>query len=251
MPVCSGYLVAVGWQGSICSTAFLAGTIIQGIVILNHPTHSPQPYQDTLLVWAVMVLCVFFNVFLAKKLPFVEGVLLIVYVVGFFVVIIPLWVLAPRSPASEVFTTFNNDGGWSSKGVAVMICLGGVVPSLAGYDCAVHADQDKMAEEIEDASKTLPQSIVSGVALNGIMGLIMVITVCFTIGDTQSILSTIVPRGWEARLFAPLPCLYLADELIHFSMDDSTPAGVFLKPKPNDLLDLCPDGIQALKVGRH
>ncbi|KAK5709338.1 hypothetical protein LTR17_019851 [Elasticomyces elasticus] len=134
----SGYLVAVGWQGSICSTSFLAGTIIQGMVVLNDPTYSPQPYQGTLLVWAVMVFCVFFNIFLAKRLPFVEGILLIIYIVGFFVVIIPLWVLAPRSPASEVFTTFNNNGGWSSKGVAVMVGLGGVVPSLAGYDCAVH-----------------------------------------------------------------------------------------------------------------
>lgn len=31
-----------------------------------------------------------------------------------------------------------------------------------------------MAEEIQDASKTLPQAIVYGVAVNGIMGLIMV-----------------------------------------------------------------------------
>ncbi|KAK3615805.1 hypothetical protein LTR56_026368 [Elasticomyces elasticus] len=181
----SGYLVAVGWQGSICSTSFLAGTIIQGMVVLNDPTYSPQPYQGTLLVWAVMVFCVFFNIFLAKRLPFVEGILLIIYIVGFFVVIIPLWVLAPRSPASEVFTTFNNNGGWSGKGVAVMVGLGGVVPSLAGYDCAVH-----MAEEIKDASRTLPRAIVFGVAVNGTMGLIMVITVCFTLGDTQSILST-------------------------------------------------------------
>ncbi|KAK3071268.1 hypothetical protein LTR53_008950 [Teratosphaeriaceae sp. CCFEE 6253] len=169
----------------ICSTAYLAGTIIQGLIILNHPTYSPQPYQGTLLVWAVMLFCVIFNVFLAKRLPFVEGVLLIIYVVGFFAIIIPLWVLAPRSPASEVFTTFNNEGDWSSKGVAVLVGLGGIVPSLAGYDCAVH-----MAEEIKDSSKTLPQAIVLGVAVNGIMGLIMVITICFTLGDTDSILGT-------------------------------------------------------------
>ncbi|KAK0272015.1 hypothetical protein LTR35_013185 [Friedmanniomyces endolithicus] len=185
----SGYLVAVGWQGSVCGTAFLAGTIIQGMAILNDATYSPQPYQGTLLVWAVMVFCVFFNIFLAKRLPFVEGVLLIIYVIGFFVIIIPLWVLAPRSPASEVFTTFNNEGGWSSTGVAVMVGLGGVVPSLAGYDCAVH-----MAEEIKDSSKTLPQAIVFGVAVNGLMGLIMFITMCFTLGDTTSILAT--PTGY-------------------------------------------------------
>lgn len=59
-------------------------------------------------------------------------------IIGFFVIIIPLWVLAPISDAHDVFTTFNNGGGWSSTGVAVMVGMGGVVPSLAGFDCAVH-----------------------------------------------------------------------------------------------------------------
>ena len=40
----------------------------------------PQHYQGTLLVWAVTSFCVIFNVFLAKRLPFVEGVLLTIYV---------------------------------------------------------------------------------------------------------------------------------------------------------------------------
>ena len=47
-----------------------------------------------------------------------------------------------------------------------------------------------IAEEIEDASRTLPKAILSGVALNGIMGLIMVITLCFTLGDVDTILGT-------------------------------------------------------------
>ena len=46
------------------------------------------------------------------------------------------------------------------------------------------------AEEIKDASVTLPRSVVSGVIINGIMGFIMVITICFTLGDIQSLLTT-------------------------------------------------------------
>ncbi|KAK4539385.1 hypothetical protein LTR36_010986 [Oleoguttula mirabilis] len=141
-----------------------AGTIIQGLIVLNDSSYSPQPYQGMLLVWAVTVFCILFNVFLARRLPFVEGVLLIIYIVGFFVIIIPLWVLAPRADARTVFTTFNNAGGWNSK---------------------VH-----MAEEIKDSSKTLPEAIVYGVIVNGVMGLVMVITMCFTLGDPESILST-------------------------------------------------------------
>ena len=134
----SGYLVAIGWQGSICSTAFLAGTITQGLITLNDDNYNPQPYQGTLLVWAIMAFCVFFNVFMAKRLPIVENTLLVTYILGFFAILIPLWVLGPRADARQVFTTFNNAGDWSSTGIAFMVGLGGIVPSLAGYDCAIH-----------------------------------------------------------------------------------------------------------------
>jgi len=47
-----------------------------------------------------------------------------------------------------------------------------------------------IAEEIKDASKTLPKAIMSGVAVNGVLGFLMVITLCFTLGDVTDILST-------------------------------------------------------------
>ena len=47
---------------------------------------------------------------------------------GFFAIAIPLWVLAPMAPASEVFGTFANYGGWANSGVACLVGL----PSLAG-----------------------------------------------------------------------------------------------------------------------
>lgn len=147
----TGYLVATGWQLSICSTAFLAGTIIQGLIVLNDSNYASQPYQGTLLVWAVTVFCILFNIFLARRLPLVEGILLVIYIVGFFVIIIPLWVLAPRADAREVFTTFNNAGGWNSKGTAFMVGLSGIIPGLAGYDCAVHMGMLRPFEPIGDS----------------------------------------------------------------------------------------------------
>ena len=91
-----------------------------------------------MLVIAVTVFSVIFNTFLAKKLPAVEGVILIIYIIGFFAIIIPLWVMAPRANAHAVFTQFSNAGAWSSTGTAVMIGMSGSIASLAGFDCAVH-----------------------------------------------------------------------------------------------------------------
>jgi choline transport protein len=70
---------------------------------------------------AVGIFAIAFNSFGAKHLPLFEGVMLAGFVVGFFAICIPLWVLAPKSPASEVFGKFDNFGGWASIGAACIV----------------------------------------------------------------------------------------------------------------------------------
>ena len=79
-----------------------------------------------------------FNTFLAKKLPLIENLILVLYILGFFATIIPLWVLAPRSSAKSVFLEFSNGGNWSSTGTSVMIGLLTPITSMLGFDCMVH-----------------------------------------------------------------------------------------------------------------
>ncbi|KAH2212164.1 hypothetical protein KXV58_009486, partial [Aspergillus fumigatus] len=81
---------------------------------------------------------ILFNTFLAKNLPMVEGLILIIHVVGLFAIIIPLWVLAPRNSAKAVFTEFNNAGGWDSDGTATLVGLSTTITAMIGYDCSVH-----------------------------------------------------------------------------------------------------------------
>lgn len=120
---------------------------------------------------AVAVVATLMNTYGAKKLPILEGIVLVVQVVGFFSIIIPLWVLAPKAPASEVFGSFTNDRGWSSIGAACFVGSITATASFAGSDAAVH-----MAEETEDASKAVPRMIMLTIAVNGIMAFIFIIT---------------------------------------------------------------------------
>ena len=46
------------------------------------------------------------------------------------------------------------------------------------------------AEELRDASRTLPKAIFWGVILNSILGYLTVFTLCFTITDLSALLST-------------------------------------------------------------
>jgi choline transport protein len=73
------------------------------------------------MTMAVGVFAITFNSFGAKHLPLFEGIMLAAFVVGFFAICIPLWVLAPKSSASEVFGKFDNFGGWTSIGAACIV----------------------------------------------------------------------------------------------------------------------------------
>lgn len=51
-----------------------------------------------------------------------------------------------------------------------------------------------IAEEIKDASETLPRAMTWAVMLNALLGFIMILTLCFTLGDAKAILAT--PTGF-------------------------------------------------------
>ncbi|KAF7508647.1 hypothetical protein GJ744_009039 [Endocarpon pusillum] len=178
----TGWLCTLGWQTGVAAGAFFVGTIIQGLITLNVSTYEPQPWHGTLMVIAVGCFTVGFNTFLAKKLPFVEGMLLILHVAGLFAIIIPLWVLAPRNNTKAVFTEFTNNGGWSTKGVSFMMILTPLVLSILGFDSVVH-----MSEEVDNAATTIPTSIMWSTILNSVLTIIAIITICYTWGNMDEI----------------------------------------------------------------
>lgn len=135
-----------------------------------------------------LVVAVGFNIFLAEKLPLLEGIFLILHIVGFFVFLITLWVMGDHVPASQVFTSFSDGGGWGNMGLS---CLVGITTPLwcfLGPDAGAH-----MAEELKDASRVLPSAMVWATFFNGLLGLAMLVTFCFCLGNVDDILNS--PTG--------------------------------------------------------
>jgi amino acid transporter len=134
----SGWLCFTGWQAAIVAIAYLAGSVIQGLITLNNTDYAAPGWQGTLLIMGISTFSIVFNTFLAKKLPLVEGMILVLHILGLFIIIIPLWVLAPRNNAKAVFTEFSSLQGWEPMGLSVMVGLLTTVVSMLGFDCAVH-----------------------------------------------------------------------------------------------------------------
>ncbi|KAL8752452.1 MAG: hypothetical protein Q9184_005731 [Pyrenodesmia sp. 2 TL-2023] len=184
-PTAGGWLTVAGWQAFTASGGYLCGTLIQGLIALNNPEYNFQRWHGTLLFWAVILVVVIVNTVISSLLPKLECLILIIHVLGFFAILIPLVYMAPHGNATEVFTTFLNQGGWQTTGLSFFIGLQGTVFAFLGADAAIH-----MSEEIANASTNVPRSILTSILLNGFLGFAMLIAVLFCLGDVEAILET-------------------------------------------------------------
>ena len=120
---------------------------------------------------AIATVAVSFNIFAARRIPIFEGIVLVFHIVGFFAVMIPLWVLAPKVPSSQVWgkEAFANYGGWPTMGAAVVVGQLAASASLVGADSAAH-----MSEEVKNASVTVPRMMFGTILFNGLTGFVRI-----------------------------------------------------------------------------
>lgn len=181
----SGWLCVLGWQAGSAAGCYLAGTEIQGLVILNNPNYDPQRWHGSLIAIALVFFSTLTNTVLARHLPAIQGIVLVLHILGFIAIVVPLWVLAPHPSALDVFTTFNDGGSWRHTGLAALVGILSPQVALIGPDAAVH-----MAEEVRSASKTIPRIMLATLILNGTLGFAMLVTLCFCIGNLEEVLQT-------------------------------------------------------------
>lgn len=124
----AGWMSTLGWLASTASSVFVCTTLIQSLVAVNNDTFAFPNWQYTLIMLAFLLVTIGFNTWGAPFLPMIETVSLVGHLGGFLVTIIPVWVMAPKNSASEVFTSFSSSSGWDIGAaclvtqVAVLYC---------------------------------------------------------------------------------------------------------------------------------
>ncbi|KAK5696056.1 hypothetical protein LTR97_008476 [Elasticomyces elasticus] len=183
---CTGWLCTLAWTTFVAGCGVIVGNLIKYCIVLYYPNSVPFNSQwfPTLLAVGAIIAAALFNIFLASVFPLLEGIVLFVHLAGWAAVIVTLWVTSPRANARDVLLTFSNGGGWSSEGAATLIGVLTPLSALCGYDSSVH-----MTENARDASKTVPLSLLTSFACNGILAFTTVITMIFCLGDQEEVLS--------------------------------------------------------------
>ncbi|KAF2824244.1 amino acid transporter [Ophiobolus disseminans] len=183
----TGWLTVIGWIAALTSVCYFVADLVLQLVSLNDFDQSFQRtnWHGTLLLWAVLLLSVFINVFVSGALPTIEVVVLIVHVLGFFGILVPLVYLSGSyNSAKVVFTTFNNNGNWPNHALAFFVGLQGNALAFVGTDSVVH-----MSEEVKNASKDVPRSMLYSLLINGFLAIGMLFAVLFSAENIQELLN--------------------------------------------------------------
>ncbi|TVY55628.1 Choline transport protein, partial [Lachnellula suecica] len=180
-----GWLTSLAWIATVATESLFAGTIIQGLLVIQYPDYDYHLWQGTLLTWAVIAANVLINVLIPGALPRFEIIVVVLHLCGFVAILVTLLTTADIGTASSVWLTAINDGGWSSQGLSFCVGFLGNVATFVGADASVH-----MAEEVENAAMDIPRAIVAAMTVNGLIGFAMMITAMYCLGDPELVLDT-------------------------------------------------------------
>ena len=111
---------------------------IQGISVLANSSYKPESWQGTLILWCLLLVALCVNLIGGKFLPRLEGMILVIHILGFFAILIPLVYMSEHKTNQEVFQEFLNGGDFPSQGLSWFVGMLGCVFSFAGGDAAVH-----------------------------------------------------------------------------------------------------------------
>src|SRR5436189_5692251 len=100
-----GWLTSLAWAATVAIETLFAGTIVQGLIKLNHPNYNAKLWQGTLLTWAVIAVSIFINIFMPNFFPKLEIMILVLHTVGFVAIVATLLSTAELGSASSVWLT--------------------------------------------------------------------------------------------------------------------------------------------------
>ncbi|KAF4440352.1 hypothetical protein F53441_12300 [Fusarium austroafricanum] len=185
----TGWMNLAGWQGTSAAAGFLTATMIQGLVVFTTPSYESHTWHGTLMIWMCVLIAIIINTVVSALLPILEGMILILHLIGFFAILITLLVFRDNNNGTEVFTEWRNGGQWPTQGLSWFVGLLGCVFSFTGVDCSFH-----MCEEVRNPSLIVPRSIMGSICINGLLGFAMVIAMLYSATDIDAAITT--PTGY-------------------------------------------------------
>nr|POE94366.1 choline transport protein [Quercus suber] len=199
----TGWTTVISWMAAATAVSFFCATLLQAIVALDNPTYEGTRWQATLMMWSVLLLAVLVTTVLGRVLPFLEVLLLVLHILGFFGTMIPLVYNAHGGSdrSREVFTRFFNDGGWPTQTLAFFIGLKGtdgavhvsltiVLCKLTRFGILKTNETVQMAEEVEKSSVNVARAMIYSILINGSLGFAMLLSILYSVDSIEDLVQS-------------------------------------------------------------
>lgn len=116
-----GWMSVLSWQAGTASSPLLIAGMIQALVGVNEAAYEYTDAKTTAIGVPVTFLVLFLNIYAVRLMPLMQNLMLVLYVAGFIAILVAMLALSPRTNFGEIFTDFENTGGWSSMGLSMMV----------------------------------------------------------------------------------------------------------------------------------
>jgi choline transport protein len=134
----TGWVLVIAWQFANAAMARLIAGVTLELVNVNYPGYDAKLWHSVLGFYAVIAVAVFFTTVLGRLFPSLEAAAFLIHIVSFFVILIVMIYMAPKSPTSVVFGTFVNGGGFSSNVESAIVGATGTMFGFNGIDAVIH-----------------------------------------------------------------------------------------------------------------
>ncbi|KAK5954643.1 hypothetical protein OHC33_004366 [Knufia fluminis] len=186
MSYMTGWFMITGIVAMGAVNNFIAANFVLGMAQLNRPGYVIERWHTVLLTYLIAVLAAVSNLTVSRFFDKLSTGILVWNVGSFVVVCVTILAMNDnKQSASFVFTDFQNDTGFASPGMAVMI---GLLQSFFGmccYDAPTH-----MTEEMLNPSVEAPRAIVMSVYLGAVTGFCFLVSAFFCVSDLESVAGT-------------------------------------------------------------
>ncbi|CAG8958572.1 hypothetical protein HYFRA_00009889 [Hymenoscyphus fraxineus] len=194
-----GWLNLLGQAAGVASVWYTVAQMVLATITMNSGfdettgvyAYSPTPSQIVLLTITFLTLSGLICSLTTKKLHQIETFFGPINVIGTILICLTLLTLTPTLQAPVwVLTNFTNGSGWGYFPSFLLSFLS-VAWVMTDYDSTTH-----MSEETHQAALTGPKAIRWSVTISGTLGWLLTVTLCFCIGDLDSVLAS--PTGMPA-----------------------------------------------------
>lgn len=108
---------------------FEVGIVIQAMITANMEYDAPR-WHATVINIGFTLFALACNVLGSRALPYWQNAVFAVHILAFVAFLAPIWVNVPRASHADVWTLWENRGGWPTMTLAVLV---GQMPGISAH----------------------------------------------------------------------------------------------------------------------